>query len=215
MIPTKWHRFDKRAWAGLTAVVMGNGTSLIGRDLSALARPDVKVQVCNGGFLMYPQADLVMCSDRHYLAADPPFDKYTGPTIVVTQPQAVVKRDSRMVFCRREYIDRVRGDIFGNPTVLVEGHTSVSTNISAAVLMGVKRIILLGVDLTPGAGARRRSYEDELETNLQQASSRYKRMVGHLTKQAGFVLDRGIQVINCSPQSALQCYPYGVLEDVL
>lgn len=213
VIPTSYHRFRPDVFAGRTVVVMGNGTSLLGLDLARLHKADVLVS--NGGFLTWPHAHTVMCSDRHYLATDPPFGQFLGKHIVVTQPQAVVTKDPRMIWSRRAFIEKVHGDIFADPTILVEGHNSASTNISLAVLQGAKRILLLGIDLAPGKGYRRRAYEDLIEASPQIAKSRYARMAVHLTQQSVHVLARRVQVINCSPRSALTCYPYSTLESEL
>lgn len=207
------HTFT-RDWDGDTAVVLGNGTSLRGMDLSTLARPRVRVLVANGGYRTYPEADQLMCSDRHWLKANPDLSGFKGKMIVVTRPEAVQVVDPRMVHARRAFIEDVAGDIFANPRVLVEGHNSTSTNISAAVLRGVSRIILLGIDLQVGPKNRRRSYESVLD-DPTAARVRYARQARHLTRQSMFVRARGVEVYNCSPRSALDCYPYIPLEDAL
>ncbi len=210
----KGFRFT-RDWAGLTAVVMGNGTSVEGADLSALDAPHVRVCVANGGYRRYPRAAQLMCSDRHWLKANShDLSDFLGETIVVTRPEAVIKGDPRMVLVGRQFIEKVNGDIFTNPGILTEGHNSTSTNISACVHRGVSRIVLLGVDLRPGPGNQRRA-EEALMDNPVAAVERYARMVRHLTKQAYWVKRRGIEVYNCSPRSELDCYPYVSLEDAL
>lgn len=211
------YRFT-RDWEGQTAVFIGNGLSVLDVDLTRLRDTDYRVMVTNGGFQLYPLADQLMCSDKHYLGSDPPFHEYLGPQIVVTQPQAVVRRDPRMVFVKRAYIDSIKGDIFKDPGTLVEGHTSTATSLSAATLRGVGRILLLGVDLRPGPDMRRRATDDRvgnLPDIAHRAQARYALMNRHLAAQAEHILRRNIQVINCSPDSALSCYPKGRLEDYL
>jgi len=210
----KGFRFT-RDWAGLTAVVMGNGTSLEGMDLSMLDQPHVRACVANGGYRRYPRAAQLMCSDRHWLKANShDLSDFLGETIVVTRPEAVVKDDPRMVVVGRQFIDKVNGDIFADPGILTEGHNSTTTNISACVLRGVSRIVLLGIDLKPGPGNKRRAEEAVLDDPVR-AVERYARMVTHITKQAYWVKRRHIEVFNCSPRSALDCYPYIPLEDAL
>jgi hypothetical protein len=210
----KGFRFT-RDWAGLTAVVMGNGTSVEGMDLSILDQPHVRVCVANGGYRRYPRAAQLMCSDRHWLKANShDLTDFLGATIVVTRPEAVVKDDPRMVVVGRQFIEKVNGDIFGNPGILTEGHNSTTTNISACVLRGVSRIVLLGVDLKTGPNNKRRA-EETLLDNPALAVERYARQVRHISKQAYWVKQRGIEVFNCSPKSELECYPYITLEDAL
>lgn len=212
MIPR--FRFS-RDWAGLTAVVMGNGTSLEGMDLSLLDRPDIRVCVANGGYVRYPKADQLMCADRHWLAANShDWSGFLGKMIVTTQPQAVVKDDPRIVVVRRQFIEKVRGDLFIDPSVLTEGHNSTSTNISACVHRGVSRIILLGIDLKPGPNNQRRAGEEERD-NPDRSVARYARMARHLTMQSEWIARRKIRVLNASPKSVLNCYKYVTLEDAL
>lgn len=203
-------------WAGLTAVVIGNGNSILSMDFAPiLAREDFRTLVANGGYHTVPRANVLMCSDRHWLADNPDLRGFRGDMIVVTRPEAVRRADNRMVHVRREFIEKVKGDIFSDPGRLVEGHNSTSTNISQAVLRGARRIILLGIDLTPGEAGRRSAY-NALPDDPARALTRYQRQVQHLTMQASHIMRRGgIEVVNCSPRSALSCYPYATIEEVL
>lgn len=194
-------------WRGQTVVVLGNGTSLLDVDLSVIAARGARAMVANGGFALYPAADVLMCSDRHWLAEGHDTSGFLGTMIVVTRPEAVKRRDPRMVAMRRQFIGRVTGDPFADPGLLVEGHTSTSTNISLAVLRGAKRIVLAGIDLAPGPGGRRRSTGDETD-DPERAAVRYLRQAQHLAMQARWVLRRGIEVVNASPRSVLDCYPH-------
>lgn len=202
-----------RDWVGATAVVIGNGPSLfeaastLGLLAALTAAGRAKTLVANGGYKLVPKASVLMCSDRHWLAANPDLSGYLGPEVIVTQPQAVVKQDLRMRFFNRAFIENVRGDIFKDPSILVEGHNSTSTNISVAVLRGAARIILLGVDLAPGPNMRRRTYDESVD-DPRKAAARYDRQVRHLGMQSDFVRARGVEVFNASPKSALACYPY-------
>lgn len=206
-----------RDWFGATAIIIGNGPSLLTdpdtcalvRELQASGR--AKTLVSNGGYKLFPEASALMCSDRHWLAANPDLSGYKGPEVIVTQPQAVARLDSRMRFFRREFIEKMRGkDIFADPGLLVEGYNSTSTNISVAVLRGVARIILIGVDLRVGPGLRRRTYDDS-QDDLVKSIARYEKQVRHITEQSVYVLARHIEVFNASPRSRLKCYPYAEL----
>lgn len=208
--------------AGRTAVVIGNGTSLLDPEWTyrlryAKAHRGAYLMVANGGFSAFPFADCLMCSDRHWLAGNPDFRPFGGERIIVTSPRAaaaVVRRDPRMREIRRAYIDSNKAhDIFGNPRVLYEGHTSTTTNISAAVLMGVKRIVLVGIDLAPGPDGRRRLYDETRDTEAA-ARTRYSKQVRHFKLFVSPLRLKGVEVVNCSPRSALDCWPYATWEDL-
>lgn len=217
------HRFGND-WEGQTVLFLGNGTSIeeevpgfedaLGLPFSG--RDDVKVVVTNGGYRLFPLADVLMCSDRHWLAANShDLSGFRGEEIVVTQPQAVVRHDWRMHYVKRAYIDKVPiARMFSDPGTLVEGHTSTSTSISMAVLRGAKRILLLGVDLAVGPRGKRRAGESTRDTTAA-ARVRYAKQAQHLTKQSRAVLAAGVEVWNCGPPSILECYPYAKFGDVL
>jgi hypothetical protein len=212
------HTFT-RDWEGRTAVVIGNGPSMLDQrwpnELARAQRLGAHLMVANGGYRTFPFADVLMCSDRHWLAANADLSDFAGDMIVVTRPEAVVKVDPRMVHVKREFIERMRPglDIFRDPGLLVEGHTSTSTNISAAIVRGASRIILVGIDLSPGADMRRRLYDESVDT-AEAAASRYGKQVRHLTAQSVWVKHRRVEVLNASPRSALECYSYVKWEDV-
>lgn len=210
-----FHSFEQD-WYRDTALVLGNGPSLLSFPQSLLARPRARTLVANGGYLYLPGADVLMCTDKRWLAAHTAdLTGYTGPMIVVTRPEVLPDNfvDPRMVFVRRRFIGDARSDPFARRDTLAEGWNSTSTNISLAIVRGARRIILLGVDLQPGTDGRRRIY-DESRDNLKVATARYARQISHLTLQAQWVRRKGVKVINCSPRSGLTCYPYADWKDI-
>ncbi len=207
------HTFEQD-WYRDTAVVVGNGPSMLSFPVQELRRPRARVLVANGGYKLAPWADVLMCTDKRWLPANEHLlADYIGPMIVVTHPEVVKRPDPRMVVLRRRFIGDARRDPFARRDTLYEGYNSTSTCISCAILRGARRIILLGVDLAPGPDGRRRTY-DESKDNLKQAELRYARQVNHLTAQAMWVKRKGVEVVNCSPRSGLRCYPYADWKDI-
>lgn len=200
------HTFEQD-WYRDTAVVVGNGPSMLSFPVETLARPRVRTLVANGGYCVVPHADVLMCTDKRWLASHPDLSGYLGPMVVVTRPEAVLKRDPRMVFVHRKFIGDATSDPFARRDTLAEGWNSTSTNISLAIIRGARRIVLLGVDLAPAPDGRRRTYDDSRD-NAKVAALRYGRQVKHLTLQSEWVKRKGVQVLNCSPLSELRCYPY-------
>jgi hypothetical protein len=178
--------------------------------------PWTRTLVSNGGYRHFPMADVLMCTDRRWLTANQGelADGYKGSMIIVTRPDIVKVWDPRMVLLRRKYIKDASGDIFARRDTLVEGWTSTSSMIATAVLRGSRRIILIGVDLAPAPDGKRRIYDDSVERSTPQMEKRYQRQVNHLTMQADWVNRKGIEVINASRPSGLQCYPYARWDDI-
>lgn len=205
-------------WVGQTALVLGNGPSTLGYEPEHFDRPSSRLLVCNGGYLRFPHAHLLVATDRKWLLTettkDEPFAGYRGGEILITRPEAAQAYDPRMIYVKRLDLARFRGvDQFADPGLVVEGWTSVTTMIAAAVMRGARRIILLGVDLQPGKGNRRRSYDESVDTP-SAAEKRYAKQIADLEAQMPHVKRRGVEVLNASPGSGLKCYPYVSWEDV-
>lgn len=206
-----------RDWLGETVVIMGNGTSMLDIDMEPIRTSRARVMVTNGGYDLYPYADLLMCSDRHWLGARKDLNEFKGKLIVTTQPQAVHFDDRRIVAVKRHFVEHQGAiDIMRNrPDTLVEGHTSVMTCISAAVHRGVQRIIIIGVDLRPGPGDKRRATDSLLDTPAA-ARRRYEKQAYHFGMQAEIIrMIGGPEVINCGPPSILSAYPRSTLKEAL
>jgi hypothetical protein len=206
-------------WLGETAVVIGNGNSVLGLGrafFERLAATGWHTLIANSGFEFFPDAEVLMCSDRNWLPLHPDLSAFKGREIVVTRPEAVVRVDPRMRAIRRAFIEQVGPDLFSDPNVLVEGHNSTSTNISQAILRGAARILLLGIDLKPGPGGRRSAYNSEPD-HVARAAVRYERQITHLTRQAESIRRYRplVEVLNCSPRSGLDCYPYADMEALI
>lgn len=203
-------------WARKTVVVFGNGHSSLNVDLDQL-RSNRKVVsvICNSGMDLFPDADTLICTDRHWLHDNQDqLDRYKGPEIIVTRSEVLSVVDPRMKFMQRRLVFKTDEDIFRHKDLLVEGYTSVSTAISLAVLRGSKKIILVGVDLTPGPDGRRRAIGPDHD-HPERARQRYKVQIAHLNLQSKWVKAHHVKVFNCGHRSDLVCYPYAELENVL
>src|SRR5262245_24807244 len=94
---------NPREYHGRTAVLVGNGTSMLAPEwpekLRRAKELGAVLLVTNGGYKTFPFADVLMCSDRNWIAANLDLSGFAGPEIVVTYPraaQAVVRPDKRM-----------------------------------------------------------------------------------------------------------------------
>jgi hypothetical protein len=211
----------RRDWSGETALVIGNGTSVEDIDplfLRAFQKVG-RVLVMNSGMRTYPKADVLVCADRRWLGATPSFSPFKGREIITTQPASIhpgLAHDPRLSWMKRCYVDfqRDAAQAINDPEVLVEGHTSVTSAISIAAHRGVRRIIIIGLDLRPGAQRKRRAGDDTPD-NIDNARRRYAKQALHLGKQAALIREKGIQVINCSPPSIFKTYPMGDLMECI
>ena len=95
-------------------------------------------------------------------------------------------------------IEQVEGNMSGSNTGLIA--------IKVAVSMGAKRILLLGYDM--GGTHFFGSHPSPLKNTTPSRFEVFK-------KQFAGYKPRGVEIINCTPGSALACYPHMTLEAAL
>lgn len=98
-----------------------------------------------------------------------------------------------------------------DPSVIHFGSNSGFQAINLAILFGAKRIILVGFDMTAGGG-RSHFFGDHPSTLIQNRN--YERFIPAFVR-ASKSLPKDIQIINCTPGSALRCFPMSELPDAL
>jgi hypothetical protein len=188
-------------WKGQSVAIIGNGPSLRGRDLSVLSTFVDRVVTTNQSHLLYPDSDMQMCSDRHWLKVKSDWGTYRGPLIIVTRPEEIVFPDPRMRSMRRIHIWNTKSPL-ANPGILAEGHNSVTTSMSFSTMEGAAKLYLFGVDLAPGPMGERRW--DRLEQETVHAIPRYQRMANDIKKHISSCAQRGTTVINCNDVDRLK-----------
>jgi hypothetical protein len=85
--------------------------------------------------------------------------------------------------------------------------------IQIAVLMGCTRIVLLGFDMGDGPKGERHWFGDHPQ-GLRNTSP-YDLFLEKYEKAAKWCRENGIEVINCSRRTRLECFPRAELKDVL
>lgn len=99
------------------------------------------------------------------------------------------------------------------PDTLAHGDNSGYQAINVAVLMGVSRIVLLGYDMQLGADGREHwfgRHHDGIRRNL--LLDRWPISFATLVEP---LQSLGVEIVNCTRQTALTCFPRLTLEAVL
>lgn len=167
------------------------------------------IAVSHGVFIV-PWAPTLIAGGRVFWRHYDLREIFNGTLAVLTdayEPWTWLPRvDSRMVYMRR-------GDRHGlsaDSTVLAGSESSVMLAINYAVHRGCKRIVLLGCDGKPGAGGKRRAGRKEADT--RDAAARYRTQEAAMATQIAPLAALGVTIVNCSPGTALGCYPAGSLD---
>ena len=99
--------------------------------------------------------------------------------------------------------------------IIHEGSNGGYQAINLAVHFGAKRIILLGYDMKNGPDGQIHHHGDHPRGMNNPGPGLYSDWI---EKYGTMELDlnrAGVEIINCTPGSALECFPMAKLEDVL
>lgn len=196
-----------RDWLGETVVIVASGPSTERVDLR-LIHGRRAIAVSHGCRAM-PRADVLLFGGQAF-AQNGEWRQFEGPLIVMAQqPARDVPHDSRFVHMRRAGAAGLSSD----PTCLCGAESSVTLAINYAVHRGVSRIILLGCDGQPGLAGQRRF--GSLHPDARDWPQRYAAQEAAMRSQLEPLRQLGVSVVNCSPGTALTCYPTASLEDAL
>jgi hypothetical protein len=119
------------------------------------------------------------------------------------------QRDERIFYMNRAEKHGLTED----RTALAGSESSVMLAINYVVHRGVRRIVLLGCDGQPSSDGRRRVQTDQQDT--RNARDRYDVQEKAMATQIEPLEKLGVEIINCSPRTALTIYPKAKLEDLL
>ena len=199
--PEPWHVPDG-AWAGETAFVLGGGPSIAASPVESLQGRRV-IAVNDIGLTRACWADVLYFADRRWLewnAAE--LYRHVGDWKITRRPPHL---NTPGAYVR--WIYHAPALKLSREPDRLSGHCGGSSAINLAFLLGASRIVLLGFDMRPGSWHQRHKMP-EVEHNYE------KRFIPALERMARELEAEGVEVINCTPDSALTCFPAARLEDV-
>lgn len=190
---------------GGTAVCLGCGPSLTAEDVDACHGRATVIAV-NDAYRLAPWADALMASDGSWWRARHGVPTFTGLKYSL-DPSA--SRSPGVVVLQNTGSEGIEWQ----PTGLKTGHNSGAAAINLAVHFGARRIILLGYDMA----ARDEAHSHFFGAHVPplRGQSPYPLFRRMLATMAGPLADAGIDVWNCSRQTALTCFPRRPLAEAL
>lgn len=208
--------YHRPAWATRPAVVIGSGPSLSDEQLQLVrqAREALRVHVIavNNTVQRAPWADVAYFGDytaiKHYRGANKGSKQQDLASCCVewwtiSKPAA-----------ERWKLNHVASDNrpgFGVDRVSMNGNSGAQA-INLAMLFGARRILLLGFDMRDVDG-RAHWFGQHPEVLVQVQL--YEEWIHKLKIAAPQAKARGVEIINCTPGSALQCFDAKPLEEAL
>jgi hypothetical protein len=208
-------------WKGETVAIVAGGPSLTSEQVEQVKPVDVhetslgsesrsfgvdRVIAINNAAQLAPWADILyFCDDRWYVWHRVEVDAFKG--IRVTLENLKLQNEIE-VRCLRDY--GVTGFAPRNDGV-TNGRNSGYQALHLAALLGAARVLLLGFDMRQVDGRMHWHKEHPIGT----PPNIFKSWIDAFDTLKPELQRRGVEVINCSPQSALTAFPLMSLADAL
>lgn len=205
-----------REWAGQTACILGGGPSLTQAQVD-YCRGRARVIAINNAYRLAPWADVLYAADHRWWEWHDWCEGFAG--LRVTQdhePHTLATLiEGRGIKVLRRTFPPACGESRGfdpDPSCIRTGQNGGYQAIHLAAHFGAKRIVLLGYDMKPDGDRTQWHAEHKVPTNLGIYRSTFLPNFPHL---AAPLAERGIEVINATPNSALTVWPLRRLEEVI
>ena len=195
-----------RLFPGGTVLCIASGPSLTVEDI-AYARDKVDgTIVVNNCFYLAPWADCLVAADlRWWRQHATPVKAFKGLKYTTSHhvriPGVTVLRNTG------------GKGLETDPTGLRHGLNSGYRALNVAYHFGAKRIILLGYDMARGEGKERKEHwHGDHPWNSRSPYEQFRRYFATI---ADPLKEAGVEVLNCSRRTALECFPVVALEEAL
>jgi len=194
-----------RLTEGGTVVCLAPGPSLTREDVEAVRDLGVVIAI-NDAVRLAPWAAVLYSSDASWWSNYR--GTFEGPRYKVSASMFRLERQRWPNVVTLKNTGE-RGVDF-TPDCLRTGHNSGSAAINLAVHLGAGRIVLLGYDMGPVQGRHH-----FFETKPVQHRSPYEMFRKYLATMVDPLTTAGIEVVNCSRSTRLECFPCRPLAEVL
>ena len=194
-------------WRDHTAVVVASGPSLTLQQAILVNDAPVKRIAVNNSYQILGHPDAVYACDYLWWKTNHMKVKQNIPrSRLWTQDRAAAEQ------FQLSHIQWEGKDGLGKRGLRVNGNSGAGA-INLAYHFGARRILLIGMDMKPGANGEKHWHPDHPKPMVQgQQFEEWRLKMGVLAKD---LAAEGVTVINCTPRSALTCFPMGDLEQEL
>ena len=215
-----------KLWPRRTIFLLGGGPSLATMDLKPIH--DQRVIGCNDAYSLGKWVDLCYFGDvdwfkihwrntvkRRNGTIHPGLKRFGG--LIVGCPGKPPISGSSVLRLQR----KPRGIFRGKHYVGWYGNTGASA-INLAILLGAKRIVLLGYDMKV-ASAGEGNWHDNLKNPITKDNmiegvermERFKKKFREMRRDLDSVADLDVEILNATPESELEVFPMVDFKDVI
>jgi len=192
-----------KSWPGCTMAILGGGPSLTAEQVAAVSAAGCRILAIKDSIRLAPFADVLYACDAKWWKHYGPTLAYDGPKYALeagAAPWATVLRNAGYSGLELE------------PDGLRTGKNSGFQSIGLARHLGAKRILLLGYDMKPGPKGQHHWFGPH---PYATADPPYRAFLDLFPTLVEPLKAAGVEVINCTPESALTCFPSASLADAL
>lgn len=191
-----------KLWPGETVVCIGGGPSLTPDDVD-FVRGKARVIAINNAYQLAPWADVLYACDDKWWRWHKGVADFEGLTY--SMKQAARRWNPKVQIVR----NAGESGLELNPgRGLKTGRNSGYQAINLAVHFGARRILLLGYDMRGGAKHWFGEHPDRSKPPFSSCIRLFQTLVKPLNAL-------GIEVVNCTPGTSLQCFPQMPLAEAL
>ena len=193
----------KPVWEGLDAYIIGGGTSLRTFDWGLLA--DTNTIGCNAAFMLgHRTCKVCMFVDAKFcLKYEQNLASFGG--LVVTNNEALKSSKHSWVLWM------ARKDRGLHKSAIGYNESCGASAINLALILGARRVFLLGMDLSLDDRGRQNWHTHGLDKPSKEIFPRFVRGFGQVAHDLPRVFP-GRQVINVNDNSRLKCFPTQTIE---
>lgn len=183
---------ESKRWTGCTVVCIASGPSLIAEDCGAVERSGFPAIAVNSSWKMARFAEILYAGDSAW------WESYSDEIDIPAERWS----------CTRQAAQR-----FGVSHHQSGGaYNSGMRAIQFAMQQGASRVLLLGYDCSLAAGTHWHGDHQKTKNPDAQKVAGWHKQFAQVAAEAKA---RGVDVINCSRHSALNCFPRLSLEEAL
>lgn len=194
-------------WRDHTVVVVASGPSLTDEQITLIEHSVVFTIAVNNNYAKLQHPDVVYACDYLWWKLNHMKAKQNIPRRQLwTQDRAAAEQ------FQLSHIQWEGKDGLGKRGLRVNGNSGAGA-INLAYHFGARRILLVGMDMKPGPNGEKHWHPDHPKPLVQgQQFEEWRKKMGVL---AADLKTEGVTVVNCTPGSALTCFPMGDLEQEL
>lgn len=179
---------DNSLWEGKTAVCIASGPSLIAEDCAAVEKAGLPAIAVNSSWKLARFAGVVYAGDLAW------WKEYGGEIDIDAERWTCSSRAAKLYGLK---LHKAGGE-----------YNSGLRAVQLAVHFGAKRVLLLGYDASVKAGTHWHGSHEKTKNPDEARCEKWRRQFSKLDT-------KDVEVINCTPGSALECFPKMTLTEAM